>query len=241
MSNIYFSISIIGLVIYLFNSVSVFAYASIIIDRLYIAKKFSKSKNFDLYNDLFSWETFFISIGIVNIIEIFLLLIEFDNILSYLLFKVIILIMFSAFFMKIIHVEKVMRIITYERHYYAGIILFPILFILLIFDISVILLILIFVVTALIPFLVFFSYLRNSEMTIKNSVKICIGAIFLTFGYILTAEYLFDLITLNDSFSILYDIIKIITSVFFLVGSFLIYWSIRMYLTHSTNDHKEDF
>jgi hypothetical protein len=118
MPNINFSISIISIIIYLFNIVSVFIFASIIINRLYISKKFSKSKNFNLYNDLFSWEAFFISIGIVNVIEIILSFLAFSNILTYYLFKIIILIMFTAFFMKIIHVEKIMRIITYERHYY---------------------------------------------------------------------------------------------------------------------------
>ncbi|MFX1479349.1 MAG: hypothetical protein ACFFCI_14540, partial [Promethearchaeota archaeon] len=178
------------------------------------------------------WETFFISIGIVNVIEIVLLFIRFNNTVSvsYYLFKIIILIMFSAFFMKIVHVEKIMRIFTYERHYYAGIILLPIIVILLIFNIPILFLIIIFIIASLIPFLVFFSFLKNKETLIKNSIKICIGAIFFTFGCILTAEYINILITFNESLSILYNIIIISTPIFFLLGSFLIYWSIREYL-----------
>ena len=66
MSVINLSISIISTIIYLCNIVSVFLFAAIIVNKLYVSKKFSKSENFDLYNDLFSWETFFISIGIEN-------------------------------------------------------------------------------------------------------------------------------------------------------------------------------
>lgn len=230
MSFINLSISIVSAIIYICNIASVFLFAAIIVNKLYVSKKYSKSENFDLYNDLFSWETFFISIGIVNVIEIVLLFIRFNNSVFYYLFKIIILIMFSAFYMKIVHVEKIMRIITYERHYYAGIILFPIIVILLIFNIPILFLTIIFIIGSLIPFLIFFSFLKNKETLIKNSIKICIGAIFFTFGCILAAEYVNILITFDQSPSILYNIISISTPIFFLLGSFLIYWSIREYL-----------
>ncbi|MFX1481249.1 MAG: hypothetical protein ACFFCI_24475, partial [Promethearchaeota archaeon] len=79
MSVINLSVSIISTIIYICIIASVFLVAAIIVNRLYVSKKFSKSENFDLYNDLFSWETFFISIGIVNVIEIVLLFIRFNN------------------------------------------------------------------------------------------------------------------------------------------------------------------
>jgi len=223
-------ISIISIIIYLFNIVCVFIFAVIIIERLYISKKFSKSQNFDLYNDLFSWIIFFISIGIVNAIEIFFPFIMFNDMLSYFLFKITILIMFSAFFMKIVHVEKIMRRITYERHYYAGIVLFPIILILVILEIPSLPLILIFLVTSMIPFLFFFSFLRNKEISIKNSIKICIGAVFLAFGCILTAEYASDFTILNESLKNLYNLISLIAPIFFLAGLFLIFDAIRRYL-----------
>ena len=156
------------MIIYLINVISVSIFAFIIIKRLYISKKYNKRDNFDLYNDLFSWETFFISIAIVNILSIILLFLTVNSFLSYFMFKIIILIMFSAFFMKIVHVEKIMKKITYERHYYSGIVLFPIILILLIFNIQPIVLILIFIIGSLIPFLIFYSFLRNREISMKN-------------------------------------------------------------------------
>ncbi|MFX1496485.1 MAG: hypothetical protein ACFFBH_03055 [Promethearchaeota archaeon] len=223
-------ISIISIITYIFNIVSALLFASIIIDRLYISKKFSKENNFDFYNDLFSWEIFFIAIGFINIMEIILLFMMIDEFLSYILFKIIILIMFSAFFMKVFHVQKIMRVITYERHYYMGFILFPIILIFLIFNIPILSLILIFIFASLFPFLLFFSFLRNKEITKKNSIKICIGAIFLAFGCAITAEYTESFIVFNEFLNYLYSIISITIPIVFILGSFLIYDSIRKYL-----------
>ena len=229
METIDWSISITGAVIYLLNIISVFIFAFIIIHRLYISKKYNKSDNFDLYNDLFSWETFFISTGIVNILSILLLFLLMNTIVSYFLFKLIILVMFSAFFMKIVHTEKIMKMITYEKHYYSGIVLIPIIVLLLIFNIPLVSLILIFIVGSLIPFLIFFSFLRNREISVKSSTTICIGAIFLSLGSVLGAAYVNNFI-FNEFIHVLSNIVKIIAPIFFVVGSLLIFYSIRKYL-----------
>ncbi|MEJ2293819.1 MAG: hypothetical protein P8Y23_03540 [Candidatus Lokiarchaeota archaeon] len=230
METIDWSISIIGAVIYLINIISVLIFAYIIIDRLYISKKYNKSDNFDLYNDLFSWETFFISTGIVNMLSFISLLLSLGPIFSNFIFKILILVMFSAFFMKIVHTEKIMKIITYERHYYSGIVLIPIIVLLLIFNIPLLSLLLIFIVGSLIPFLVFFSFLRNRDLSMKNSIKICIGAIILSVGCILSAGYATNFIMFNDFMQILSNIVKIIVPILFIVGSLLIYHSIRIYI-----------
>lgn len=216
-------------IIYLLNIFNVFIFAFFIIDRLYISKKYNKAENFDLYNDLFSWETFFISIGIVNVLCIALLILPMNTILSYFIFKLIVLVMFSAFFMKIVHTEKIMKIITYERHYYSGIVLIPIIVLLLIFNIPLVSLILIFIVGSLIPFLIFFSFLRNREISVKSSTTICIGAIFLSLGSVLGAGYVNNFI-FNEFIHVLSNIVKIIAPIFFVVGSLLIFYSIRKYL-----------
>lgn len=224
---IFFSISVVSFIIFLLNTASVFIFASIIIERLYISKRFNKKEHFDLYNDLFSWIGFFISIGIINVIEIILSLIVLNYVFAYFLFKIIILIMLSAFFVKIFHVEKVMRVITYEKHYYMGIIQFPIILIILIVNIPIVVLILIFVCGSLIPFLVFFSILRNSETSIKNSLKTCLGATFFGVGCILTSVYVLNFMQLTEFFNILFNILYIGTPILFSIGSFLIYDSIR--------------
>lgn len=217
METIDWSISIIGAIIYLLNVISVFIFAFIIVDRLYISKKYNKNDNFDLYNDLFSWETFFISTGIINVLSIVVLFLPMNTTVSYFLFKLIILVLFTAFFMKIVHTQKIMKIITYERHYYSGIVLIPIIVLLLIFNIPLLSLIMIFIVGSLIPFLIFFSFLRNREISVKSSMTICIGAIFLSSGCILSAGYVTNFIML-------------IAPISFIVGSLLIYHSIRIYI-----------
>lgn len=224
------SISIISTILYLINIISVFIFAFIIINRLYISKKYNKRDNFDLYNDLFSWETFFFSIAIVNILNIILLFLPVNNIISYLIFKIVIIIMFSGLFMKIFHVEKIMKIITYERHYYLGIVLFPIILILLIFNIQPIVLILIFIIGSLIPFLIFYSFLRNREISVKNSIKICMGVVLIALGGIFSVEYVNKFIISDESINILYNIINITTPILFILGSLLIYNSYRIYL-----------
>jgi len=55
---------LIGVLIYLVNAILSIILAMIIINKLYISKKFSKENHFHFYNDLFSWETFYIFIGI---------------------------------------------------------------------------------------------------------------------------------------------------------------------------------
>ena len=56
-----------GIIIYLVNIALSLVFAVIIIDKLYISKKFFKDKNFHFYNELFSWEMFYFIIGIENI------------------------------------------------------------------------------------------------------------------------------------------------------------------------------
>lgn len=215
---------------HLINIISVSLFAFIIIKRLYISKKYNKRDNFDLYNDLFSWETFFFSFAIVSILSIILIFMPVNTYLSYLMFKIIILIMFSAFFMKIVHVEKIMKKITYERHYYSGIVMFPIILLLLIFNIQPIVLILIFIIGSLFPFLIFYSFLRNREISAKNSIKICMGVVLIALGGIFNVEIVNKFIISDESINFLYNIINITTPIFFILGSLLIYNSYGAYL-----------
>ena len=120
----------ISIIIYLINIVLSLSIAIIIINKLYISKKFSKEKDFHHYNDLFSWEMFFIFIGIENVVKILSIIITVNTEISNLLLKIRILIIFIPFWFKIIHLEKIMDKITYEKHHLAGIIPFAIVLIL---------------------------------------------------------------------------------------------------------------
>ena len=112
----------IGVILFLVNVVLSISIALIIINKLYISKKFSKEKDFHFYNDLFSWEIFFFIIAIENLMKIFSVSLPIDLIIYDFLLRARILLLFFPFWNKIIHLEKVMNKITYERHYFAGII-----------------------------------------------------------------------------------------------------------------------
>ncbi|MHA1478690.1 MAG: hypothetical protein ACTSPU_10865, partial [Promethearchaeota archaeon] len=107
----------IGVILFLVNVVLSISIALIIINKLYISKKFSKEKDFHFYNDLFSWEIFFFIIAIENLMKIFSVSLPIDLIIYDFLLRARILLLFFPFWNKIIHLEKVMNKITYERHY----------------------------------------------------------------------------------------------------------------------------
>ena len=111
---------LISSVLYLINIVISLSISLTVIHRLYIIKKFSKENDFHLYNDLFSWEMFFILIGIANILTIIMITTQFPEVLSIIFFKILICILISSFWGKIIHLEKVMNKITYEKHVKVG-------------------------------------------------------------------------------------------------------------------------
>ena len=93
----------IGGILYLLNVVLSIIFTIIIIDKLYISKKFTKEKDFHLYNDLFSWEIFYIFIGIENLMKVLSIFIINNIEISNLLLRIRILIMFFPFWNKIIH------------------------------------------------------------------------------------------------------------------------------------------
>jgi len=121
---------LIGALLFLVNVVLSVLTALIIINNLYISKKFSKEKDFHFYNDLFSWEIFFFIIAIENLMKILSVFLPIDNVTYDFLLRIRILLLFFPFWNKIIHLEKVMNQITYERHYLAGIIPFIIILLL---------------------------------------------------------------------------------------------------------------
>ncbi|MFX1601649.1 MAG: hypothetical protein ACFFB6_13735 [Promethearchaeota archaeon] len=214
----------VSIVLYVANMIFSLILAIIIIDRLYISKKFSKEKDFHFYNDLFSWEMFFIFIGIENLIKIFSQLISFNIELSFIFLRIRILIFFFPFWTKIFHLEKVMNIITYERHYFAGIIPLIIVIVLGFVNLPNIILIFIFFSTTFIPFLIFFIVFKNTGTTRTKTLKIIFGSVLIGLGYIIKPEIMGGYIGISE----ILDILIILTApISYILGLLLIFESFR--------------
>ena len=190
-------------------------FALLIINKLYISKKFTKERDFHFYNDLFSWEMFYFFIGIENILKILSAFISVNYEISHLLLRIRILFLFFPFWSKIIHLEKVMNKITYERHYFAGII--PLVMVLLLgfTNLPNFVLTMIFFGSSLIPFILLVIFLRNSEVTKKITFKVIFGAIFIGLGCIIrpeTTDLLINITTITAPVSLIIGVLLIFDS-----------------------------
>jgi len=206
---------LIGALLFLVNAVLSISLAFIIINKLYISKKFSKEKDFHFYNDLFSWEIFFLIIAIENIMRILSVSLPVDFMTNDLLLRIRILLLFFPFWNKIIHLEKVMNKITYERHYLAGIIPFIIVLLLSFTGLPNIILIYILTSTSFIPYLFFLIFLKNTGTSNRKSLKVISGVIFIGLGSILKPGI----------FSI--NLMNIASPIILIIGTMLIFDSFR--------------
>ena len=174
-----------GALLYLVNVVLSVSIVLIIINMLYISKKFSKEKDFHFYNDLFSWEIFFFIIAVENLMKILSVFLPIDSVTHDFLLRIRILLLFFPFWNKIIHLEKVMNKITYERHHFAGIIPLIIVLIVSFTGLPNIILICILTSTSFIPYLLFLILLKNTGTPKLKSLKVISGVIFIGLGSIL--------------------------------------------------------
>ena len=170
---------------------------------------------------------FFFFIGAENVIKILSIFLSANTGILNLLLRFRILILFFPFWNKIIHLEKVMNKITYERHYFAGLI--PMVFILLLgfTGLPYFILILVFLVFSLIPFMLLVIFLKNSNSTRKKISEIIIGSIFIGLGCIIRPEILINSPDLTGSMNLLVDFTNIIAPVSLILGTSLIFDSFR--------------
>ena len=206
---------LIGALLILVNAVLSISIALIIINKLYISKKFSKEKDFHFYNDLFSWEIFFFIIAIENLIRILTVTLPVELVTYDLLLRIRILLLFFPFWNKIIHLEKVMNKITYERHYLAGIIPFIIVLLLSFTSLPNRILLCILTSTSFIPYLLFLTLLKNTGISKKKSLKVISGVILIGLGSIFRPEIFFI------------DLMNIISPIILIIGTMLIFDSFR--------------
>jgi len=208
-------IVLIGTLLLLVNVVLFILIALIIINKLYISKKFSKEKDFHFYNDLFSWEIFFFIIAIENFMKILSVSLPIDIVTYDLLLRIRILLLFFPFWNKIIHLEKVMNKITYERHYLAGIIPLILILLLSFTGLPNIILIYILTSTSFIPYLFFLIFLKNTGTLNQNSLKVISGVAFIGLGSILRPDIF------------LINLMNITSPLILIVGTLLIFDSFR--------------
>jgi len=206
---------LIGVLLILVNAVLSISIALVIINKLYISKKFSKEKDFHFYNDLFSWEIFFFVIAIENLLKILSVFLPIDFITYDLLLRIRILLLFFPFWNKIIHLEKVMNKITYERHYFAGLIPLVIILLLSFTGLPNIILIYILICSSLIPYLLFIILLKNVGTPKQKSLKVISGVILIGLGSILRPEIFFI------------DLMNITSPIMLIIGTLLIFDSFR--------------
>jgi hypothetical protein len=193
------NLELVGALLFLVNVILSVSIALIIINKLYISKKFSKEKDFHFYNDLFSWEIFFFIIAIENIMKILSVSIPLDFMTYDLLLRIRILLLFFPFWNKIIHLEKVMNKITYKRHYLAGIIPFIMILLLSFTSLPNIILICILTSTSFIPYLVLLILLKNTGISKQKSLKILVGVILIGLGSIFKSEiFLIELLNITS-------------------------------------------
>ncbi|UCC19155.1 MAG: hypothetical protein JSV62_13800, partial [Promethearchaeota archaeon] len=127
----------------------------------------------------------------------------------------------------IIHLEKVMNRITYERHYYAGIIPLIITLILGFTNISNIILIFIFFCTTFSLFLILFIFFKNTESERSKTLKIIFGTVILGMGYLFKPEILEGCIGISETLEMLKVLSNIIVPILFINGLLLIFDSYR--------------
>ena len=206
---------LIGTLLFLVNLILSILIALIIINKLYISKKFSKEKDFHFYNDLFSWEIFFFIIAIENLMKIFSVSLPINIIVYDFLLRFRILLLFFPFWNKIIHLEKVMNKITYERHYFAGLIPLVIILLLSFTGLPNIILLYILICTSFLPYLLFLVLLKNTGTPKRKSLKVISGVILIGLGSIFRPEIF------------LIDLINIISPIVLIIGTILIFDSFR--------------
>jgi hypothetical protein len=206
---------LIGALLLLVNVVLSISIALIVINKLYISKKFSKEKDFHFYNNLFSWEIFFFIIAIENLMKIFSVFLPVDIVTYDFLLRIRILLLFFPFWNKIIHLEKIMNKITYERHYFAGLIPLIITLILSFTGLPNIILICIFTSSSFIPYLLFLILLKNTATSKLKSLKVISGVILIGLGSVLRPEIF------------LINLMNITSPIILIIGTMLIFDSFR--------------
>ena len=206
---------LIGALLLLVNAVLSILIALIIINKLYISKKFSKEKDFHFYNDLFSWEIFFFIIAIENFMKILSVSLPIDFMTYNLILRIRILLLFFPFWNKIIHLEKVMNKITYERHHFAGIIPFIIVFLLSFTGLPNIILLCILTSASFLPYLLFLILLKNTGTPKQKSLKVISGVILIGLGSIFRPEIF------------LINLMNITSPIILIIGTIIIFDSFR--------------
>jgi hypothetical protein len=217
-------LTIIVLIEYLVTIMLSLVFALIIIDKLYISKRISKVEHFHHYNDLFSWEMFFFNIVIISILRLIPLYITLIPFFLFLITRITILLYFFPVWNKIIHLEKVMNKITYEKHYFAGMIPLALILILAFTPISNFVLTIIFLLSTCLPYFVLFIYSKHETVKKKKMIITLLGVFFIIIGFVLIPETveLFGVVS-----ALLVNSINIASVSSFLIGNLLIFSSFR--------------
>jgi len=117
--------------------------------------------------------------------------------------------------------------ITYERHYFAGLIPFLIILLIGFTGMQYFILILIFLVVSLMPFILLTIILKNSFSTRKKISEVIVGSIFIGLGFIFRPEILINNPDLNGTLNLLIGFTNITAPVSLIIGISFIFNSFR--------------
>lgn len=217
-------LALVGVILFLVNVILITLIAYKNIDRLYISKSISKERDFVIYNDLFSWAMFLILIGAANVMHIISTFLILEPVFSDLLLKIQRLFISWAFVNKIVHLDKIMEKITYERHAYASMI--PSVILLLTIMLSpthVFMLIFIVISVLLFPILFFVA----SGKTKMNSSIVSAGAVFVALGSIFNPVGLIEFAGITGTLDFMIYLTNITAPISLVIGTLLIFVSFR--------------
>ena len=205
----------------LFYIVNVFLISMVIfyiLRKLYIREELKrlKEERINVYN-LITWAIFFVIICVSNILKCVSLAFiingqNADAPIILILYRIRIVIIYTAFLVKILYLEYVLKSQKFYKGYIFSIIISIIIIILILVDPStlmeigafqIIFIILIFTGYSLLPILYFYLAIKTVGQSRKNALKVSAGAVLLGLGCLFRPENLGGYIGISDLLDIL--------------------------------------
>ena len=231
-----------SLILYVVNIIILFLAIFYIINKLFIKKEIKriKEERTSIYNSI-TWLLFFLMIFIANLLKCYSLYLVINgestsSLIVTLLFKIRIIIIYSAFLIKIIYIEYIIKRMKKFKGYFFSVILIIIILIFVILNPEelkivgghqIFLIIFIFLGSSILPILYFYLYLKTSGQNRKNAFKISAGTVILGLGCLFRPENLEGYIGPIPLLDMLLSFTYITAPFAMIVATILIFSSLR--------------
>ncbi|MHA1275198.1 MAG: hypothetical protein ACTSQS_17480 [Promethearchaeota archaeon] len=231
-----------SLIFYLINVVLISMVILYILRKLYFKQgmKQHKEERINVYN-LITWIIFFALLCLSNILKCISLafIINGQNteaLIILILFRIRIVIIYTAFLVKILYLEYVLKTQKIYKGYFFSIILSIVIVILILVDPAmlktigtsqIIFIILIFTGYSLLPILYFYLAIKTVGQSRKNALKVSAGAVFLGLGCLFRPENLGGYMGFSKLLDILIGYTYITAPIGMIISTLLIFDSFR--------------